>query len=525
MIDRYTRRGMALIWGSWGTQQRWLDVEIAACEIRARNGEIPAESMEVIKRAVVNPGRVAHLEQITHHELIAFLQSIGEQIGDDSAYLHQGLTSSDVIDTALALQIRDAGDLLLAALWNLCGDVLALAEEHSGTPCVGRTHGVHAEPITFGLKLLGFHGELRRNVFRLQDALAGACVGKLSGAVGTCAHIPPQWEELICTLLGVGIERTATQVVARDRHAHLVSVMALIATGLDRFATELRNLARTEIREVEEGFGERQKGSSAMPHKKNPWRLENVSGLARVMRGYAVTTLENVVLWHERDLSNSSVERVVLPDAFAVLDFMVLRFTDILETLVINTDRMTENLGATRNLVYSGALLVALMSKAVPRDVAYEIVQDDARLCWEFGYDFEARVREDPRITNHIPRDELDDVFSLEHTLRNVDEVFARTMLVAEDEMRGNKWDRTVERWEKAMARWGEIAKIAPEPVWDDAVRVTKACIAKSLGDTHGFNYDHVMRIEVENPYTLGGKDGGSDVPAAQREPDSSGGS
>jgi adenylosuccinate lyase len=302
------------------------------------------------------------------------------------------------------------------------------ALEFKHTPCIGRTHGVHAEPTTFGLKLLVFHAEMRRNLTRLDAALAGACVGKISGAVGTFAHLPPEIEQAVCARLSLGFEPAATQVVQRDRHAHLISVLALIASSLDKFAVELRHLARTEVREVEEEFGKGQKGSSAMPHKRNPWRLENVSGLARVVRGYAVAALENMALWHERDISNSSAERMLFPDATASLDFMLQRFAGLVETLVVHPSRMRENLELTRGLAFSGTLLLALARQGVSREDAYRLVQRHAMDTWDAGGDYRDRVLADPKITELLSKEEIDRVFSLEEALRHVDAIFERTL-------------------------------------------------------------------------------------------------
>jgi adenylosuccinate lyase len=349
-------------------------------------------------------------------------------VGPASRYIHYGMTSSDVLDTALALQIRDAGELLLSGVVRLIAALEARALEFQHSVCVGRTHGVHAEPTTFGLKLLVFRNEMVRNRRRLETALVETAVGKISGAVGTFAHLDPDVEVAVCRRLGIGCELAATQVVQRDRHAHLMSVLALIASSIDKFAIEFRHLARTEVREVEEEFGKGQKGSSAMPHKRNPWRLENVSGLARVVRGYAVAALENGALWHERDISNSSVERMIFPDGMATLDFMLQRFAGLVETLVVDEERMLENLELTHGLIFSGALLLELSRKGLRREDAYALVQGHAMDTWKHGGDFRQRIVADHQITEVLSKEEIDRTFSLAEALRHVDAIFARSL-------------------------------------------------------------------------------------------------
>jgi adenylosuccinate lyase len=417
------------IWSADGRYRRWLDVEIAVCEVLGERGEIPAEAVETIKaRAAVDPARVEEIEREVRHDVIAFLTNVAEHVGPASRWVHYGMTSSDVIDTALALQIRDAGALLQAGVARVTEVLRQRALEFRNTPCVGRTHGVHAEPTSFGLKLLVFYAEMRRHGERLARALDEAAVGKISGAVGSFAHLPPEVEETVCARLGIGFEEAATQVVQRDRHANLLSVLALIGSSLDKFAVEFRHLARTEVREVEEEFGAGQKGSSAMPHKRNPWRLENVSGLARVLRGYALAGLENQALWHERDISNSSVERVVFPDATCVLDFMLQRFAGLTESLVVYPERMRENLELTRGLAFSGTLLLALTRKGLTREEAYKLVQGHAMDTWDKGGDFRERVLADPEIPRLLAKQEIERAFSLEEALRHVDAIFARTL-------------------------------------------------------------------------------------------------
>jgi len=429
MIERYSRPEMAAIWSEATRYHYWLEVELAVCDALAERGVIPAAAAaEIRERAHFDPDRIAAIETEVRHDVIAFLTNVAEYVGPPSRYVHYGMTSSDVLDTALALQIRAAGDLLFRGFDRALAALRARALQHRRTPMVGRTHGVHAEPTTFGLKLLVFFEALRRGRERLTRAVGEAAVGKISGAVGTFAHLDPAVEEAVCARLGIGFEPAATQVVQRDRHAALLQAMALAGATIDAAAVEFRHLARTEVREVEEEFGAGQKGSSAMPHKRNPWRFENLSGLARVLRGYAGTALENLALWHERDISNSSVERIVLPDAAIVLDFMLHRFAGLVESLVVYPERMRDNLESSRGLVFSGGLLLALAQKGVAREEAYRMVQRHAMVTWEDGGSFAERVAGDAEIGRVLSKEEIDDVFDLDRTLRNVDAIFARTL-------------------------------------------------------------------------------------------------
>ncbi len=429
MIERYSRPEMAAIWSDEGRYQRWLEVELTTSEVLAERGVVPREAcLELRAKARFDVARIEEIEARVRHDVIAFTTNVAENVGPAARWLHYGLTSSDVIDTALALQIRDAGRLLAAGLEGLGRVLERRAREFRQTPCIGRTHGVHAEPTTFGLKLLGFWAETRRNARRLARATEEAAVGKLSGAVGTFAHLPPAVEEEVCRRLGIGFEPVATQVVQRDRHSVFISTCAQLATSCEKIATELRHLARSELREVEEEFGKGQKGSSAMPHKRNPWRLENVSGLARVLRGYAVAGLENQVLWHERDISNSSVERVIFPDATATLDFALHRLAGLVETLRVDPERMRANLELTKGLCFSGALLLALAEKGSSREDAYARVQAHAMQTWEGGGDFRERVLADPVIAGLLSKEEILRAFSLEEALRHVDAIFERTL-------------------------------------------------------------------------------------------------
>jgi len=429
MIDRYARPEMKEIWSDDGKYRRWLDVEIAVCEEQADRGLIPPEAVAQIRaRAGFDVARIDEIEQTVRHDVISFLTAVGEQIGEASRWVHFGMTSSDVIDTGMALQIRDAGRLLLEGIDRMCAVLRARAIEFRDTPCVGRTHGIHAEPTTFGLKLLVFYAEMCRNRQRVRAALTDAAVGKISGAVGTFAHLPPDLEEAVCSRLEIGFEHAATQIVQRDRHAAFITALAQTATSLEKFAVEFRHLARTEVREVEEEFGKGQKGSSAMPHKRNPWRFENVTGLARVMRGYALAALENEALWHERDISNSSAERMIFPDSTATLDFMLHRLAGLIETMVVDPERMRANLDLTRGLAFSGTLLLELTGKGLSREDAYALIQRHAMDTWDKGGDYRDRLLGDPAITDKLSKEEIDRAFSLEQSLRHVGQIFERTL-------------------------------------------------------------------------------------------------
>jgi len=430
VIDRYARPQMQAIWSDEGRTRRWLEVELAVSDELAARGVVPAAAAaELRARARIDVARIAEIEREVRHDVIAFTTQIAESAGESARWLHFGMTSSDTLDTALALQIRDAGRLLAAGVARVSEVLRRRALEFKHTACIGRTHGVHAEPTTFGLKLLVFHLEMERQRVRLAAALEGAAVGKISGAVGTFAHLSPDVEEAVCRKLGIGFEPVATQVVQRDRHAALISVLAGIASSLEKFSVEFRHLARTEVREVQEEFGKGQKGSSAMPHKRNPWRFENVCGLARVMRGYASAAMENQALWHERDMSNSSVERVVFPDATTLLDFLLERFAGLLSGLVVDAERMRENLDLTRGLAFSGTLLLELTRKGLSREAAYALVQRHAMETWDHGGDFRERVLGDPKLCEALSKEEIDRAFSLDEALRHVDAIFRRAQV------------------------------------------------------------------------------------------------
>ena len=424
---------MAGIWSEESKLARWLEVELAALEGWAEVGAVPAADIAEIRAKAVPPSveRVAEIERVTDHDTAAFVDAMAEQLGAEGRWFHYGLTSSDVVDTALALQIQESGRLIGEGIERSFAAVVARAEEHRHTICIGRSHGVHAEPITFGWKLAGWAFELDRARGRLARALESNRVGKLSGTVGTYAQVDPEVERIACERLGLEPDPVSTQVIARDRHAELLSALALIATSLDRFATEVRHLARTEVREVEEPFGREMKGSSAMPHKRNPKVAERICGLARVVRANALVGLENVPLWHERDISQSSAERIVIPDSFLALDYMLDRFSWLVEGLVVDPERMRRNLDASHGLVFSHRLLLALVDSGLPRDDAYRLVQKHAMRAWEEEADFAELVRGDPDIAGRV---DLGAVFDLDATVRHVDTVFDRLHALVEEE-------------------------------------------------------------------------------------------
>jgi adenylosuccinate lyase len=423
---------MAKVWSEENKLARWLDVELAALEGWAEVGSVPAEIVSEIRDQAVppTPERVAEIERETHHDVAAFVDAVASELGPDGRYFHYGLTSSDVVDTALSLQIRDAGALLQEELERALRTVIARAVEHRETLIMGRTHGVHAEPTTFGLKLAGWAFDLDRGQTRLTSALEGMRVGKLSGAVGNYAAVDPEVERVACELLGLEPEPVSTQVVPRDRHAELLSTLGLVATSLERFALEIRHLARTEVNEVAEPFARGQKGSSAMPHKRNPVIAERICGLARVVRATAQVGLENVPLWHERDISHSSAERIVIPDAFLSLDYMLDRFTWLVEGLVVRADRMRRNLDAGHGLFFSQRLLLALVDSGLERADAYRLVQRSAARAWDEERDLRELVATDPEIAERV---DLDAVFDLGAFTRHVDTVFERLRALREE--------------------------------------------------------------------------------------------
>jgi adenylosuccinate lyase len=427
MIGRYTLPEMGALWSEAAKFQKWLDVELAVCEVHAEMGTIPQEALAEIKaRAAFTVERINEIERTTDHDVIAFTTALAENIGDAARFVHYGLTSSDVVDTANALLLRDACDLLLKRIDALLEVLKRRAYEFKDTPQIGRTHGVHAEPTSFGLTFALWYDEMRRNRKRVKRARKSIAVGKISGAVGAFAHLDPEVEERVCARLGLKAAPVSTQIIQRDNYAEYLSTLAIVASSLDKFALQIRHWQRTEVREAEERFKHGQKGSSAMPHKRNPILSERICGMARVVRGYAVAGLESVALWHERDISHSSAERVILPDSSIALDYMLAKATSLIDTLVVYPERMLQNLNATRGLVFSGQLLLALARSGVSREQAYEWTQRNAMKTWDEGGDFRARVLEDADIGAHLSRAEIERAFAVETYLRNIDKVFAR---------------------------------------------------------------------------------------------------
>ena len=427
MIPRYTRPAMGAIWTEESKFNKWLEVEIVAAEVLAERGEIPLEAARAIRQHARFDGkRIAEIEAETKHDVVAFTTAVSENLGPESRYLHFGLTSNDVVDTAQGLLVRDASRLILEGLQKL-GEVLRRrAFEFKDTVMVGRTHGVHAEPITFGLKLANWYSENCRNLDRMEHAAEEMAVGKISGAVGTFAHVGPEIEAAICVRLGLRAAAISSQVLQRDRHAYYLATLAVVAASLEKIALEIRGLQRTEVREVEEYFSAGQKGSSAMPHKRNPVGCEQICGLARVVRSNAQAALENVALWHERDISHSYVERVILPDSTILTDYLLDRTRRTIDKLFVYPERMRANLELTRGLIFSGQLLLDLAAKGVLREEAYQWVQRNAMRAWEKGEDFRQLVEADPDITRTLPPAELDAAFDLQRQLRHVDAIFAR---------------------------------------------------------------------------------------------------
>ncbi len=427
MIARYSRPEMQQVWSDQRRLERWLEVELAVTAAREARGQAARGTTERVRaHARLDLARMRVIEGEVQHDVIAFLSMVGESLGDDARELHAGMTSSDLVDTALALQIGEAGRCLTRQVESLRRAARSLAERYRRTPMVGRTHGIHAEPITFGLKCLVWSQELGRSVARLEAALSGCAVGKCSGAVGTLAHLDPEVEQDALQRLGLEPEPVANQVVQRDRHASLMAALAVLGGTLEKIAVEIRHLQRSEVREAEEPFGAKQKGSSAMPHKRNPVRCERVSGLARLLRAYAHAALEDQALWHERDISHSSVERVALPDAFLVADFMTAELTDVLERLEVHPDAMRRNLEAGGGLVYSQRVLLALTAAGLARDQAYALVQEHAMATLGGRGSFRALLEADPRVLAVLPPARLAECFGLDHFLRNVDALFAR---------------------------------------------------------------------------------------------------
>lgn len=426
MIERYSRPKMKKIWSDKNKFDQWLNIEIAACEAWAELGQIPQEDVFKIKKASYNLDRVAEFLDVTHHDMTAFLNSVAESLGTESRFIHLGLTSSDIMDTALSLQLTQAADILIKDVAELISAMEDKAMEHKYTIMMGRTHGVHAEPTTFGLKIALWTEEMKRNAHRLLEAKENISVGKMSGAVGTYATVPPQVEKVACAKLGLTPDPISSQIVQRDRHAQFLTTLAIIASSLEKFATEIRGLQRTEVRELEEPFEEGQTGSSAMPHKRNPELCERICGLARLIRGHALTSLENIALWHERDISHSSTERIILPDSCLAVDYMLSIFTLIMRGLKVYPENMRRNIELSQGLVFSQRVLIALIDKGLTREEAYKMVQDNAMKAWEERKDFLGLLEADRRIAAYLSKAELNSIFDYGYYLKHVDEVFER---------------------------------------------------------------------------------------------------
>lgn len=427
MIERYSRPEMAKIWQSENKFKIWLEIELLALEGWCEIGEIPVEvAVRVRKAAKFDIPRIDEIEREVKHDVIAFLTSVAEFVGDEARFLHKGMTSSDVLDTCLAYQLKQASEILLAGIDRVLAALQKRAEEHKLTLQMGRSHGIHGEPVTFGLKMALFYQEMQRNRDRLQEALKDVAVGKISGAMGTFANIDPRVEEHVCQKMGLTPAPISTQIVQRDRHAHFFNTLAVIASSIEKIAVEIRHLQRTEVYEAEEFFSPGQKGSSAMPHKRNPVLTENLTGLARLMRGYAVSTLENVALWHERDISHSSVERVVACDATVTLDFMLARLAGVLEKLLVYPENMLKNLNQHKGLYNSQRILLALTEKGVSREDAYRLVQRNAMKVWEQGKDFLEELKKDADVLKALSSEELTGLFDLNYHTKHVDTIFNR---------------------------------------------------------------------------------------------------
>ena len=427
MISRYTRPQMARIWSEEEKLSNWLKIEILVCEAWAKLGKIPQESLKRIKeRARFDLKRIREIEEKVRHDVVAFLTNVAEYVGPEARYIHLGLTSSDILDTGLALQMREAADIIIQDLEDLAETLKRKARKHKDTLMMGRTHGVHAEPITLGLKFALWYEETKRNLERMKLAREEIAYGKISGAVGTYAHLEPFVEEYVCEKLGLRPCKISSQIVQRDRHAFYLSILAIIASSLNKFALEIRGLQRTEIREVEEEFTRGQKGSSAMPHKRNPIICERICGLARLARSNVQAALENIPLWGERDISHSSVERVIIPDSTILVDYILNKFNHVLKNLLIYPDNMRKNFERTGGMFFSQGLLLELVRKGLSREKAYEIVQRNAMRCWKEGENFEKLVREDEEVKRYLDEEELRSVFELHHYLRNVDEIFKK---------------------------------------------------------------------------------------------------
>jgi len=426
LIERYSRPQMKKIWSEQNKFDKWLQIEIAACEAWAELGTIPKEAVSKIKKARYNLEHVAEHLKVTHHDMTAFLRSVSESLGNESRFIHLGLTSSDIMDTALSLQLVEAAALLAKDIDNLIVILEQRALEHKNTIIMGRTHGVHAEPTTFGLKLALWKEEMGRNTQRLAEAKKTIAVGKISGVVGTYATVPPEVEEKTCARLGLIPAPISSQIIQRDRHAQFITTLAIIASSLEKFATEIRALQRTEVREVEEPFEAGQTGSSAMPHKRNPELCERICGLARLIRGYALTSMENIALWHERDISHSSTERIILPDSCLALDYILNLFTSVMKGLQVYPENMRRNLDITHGLVFSQRVLLSLIEKGMERQKAYALVQRHSMKAWQEGTNFLVLLKADPEVIAYLPPDQLESLFNYNYYLKYVDKIFNR---------------------------------------------------------------------------------------------------
>lgn len=430
MIPRYSREIMTKIWSPENRYQKWLDVEILACEAMAKLGKIPENALKNIKENVsVRVERIDEIEKTTKHDVIAFLTSLTEKVGDDGRFIHMGLTSSDVLDTSLAVQLKESAEILLEDIDRLLTVLKRRAFENKNTLMIGRSHGIHAEPITFGLKMALWYQEMQRNRQRLVHAKESVSYGKIAGAVGTFSFVDPFVEEYVCGKLGLKPAPVSSQIVQRDRHAEFFTTLAIIASSMDKFAQEIRLLQRTEVREAEEYFSAGQKGSSAMPHKRNPIGSENLSGLARLVRSYAFAALEDIALWHERDISHSSVERVIGPDATIVLDFMLNRFTNMMDKLVIYPEKMIYNLNLTHGVIFSQMVLLSLIEKGTTREDAYAIVQNNAMKSWQEDLEFKDLLEKDSTVTKYLQPKELEAIFNVNNFLKNLDFIFKRVFI------------------------------------------------------------------------------------------------
>lgn len=427
MIPRYSREGMSTIWSPENKYRTWLDIEMLVCEARSKHGDIPEESLRNIKmRAGYDVSRIEEIEKKTKHDVIAFLTAVTEKVGEDGRFIHMGLTSSDVLDTSLAILLKEASDILLEDIDNLLAILKDKAWAYKNVLMIGRSHGIHAEPITFGLKMALWYQEMKRNRSRLLRAKESISYGKIAGAVGTFSFIDPSVETYVCHKLGLKPAPVSSQIVQRDRHAEFFCSLAIIASSIDKFSQEIRLLQRTEVREVEEYFSPGQKGSSAMPHKRNPVLSENLSGLARLMRSYAQAALEDIALWHERDISHSSVERVIAPDATILLDFMLHRFAGLVASLVVDADRMFLNLNMTKGIIFSQMVLLMLVDKGMSREDAYSVVQRNAMESWQKGIEFKNLLLDDAELRGHLTREDIENIFKYENFLQHIDFIFDR---------------------------------------------------------------------------------------------------